>query len=291
LAPYLVDLADRSPPAGDLPEALRANSTEVASIALAALNGRRLSRRAHLEIVRAVDGGAGPAARTLLLRQLTAADPELSEAALRGLLASGYRVDADADLVRREVVVCVERAALALDAASVFGAVGPCQPLARALADEVAAAGRRMTALLGLLHDPGAVTKAVEQLRSPVEAERALAIEMLEVTVGRHDTPAILAVVDPQLGLRSRRGALARVVRVEHLDRPTRLRDLVVDASGRWHDPWLRACALYAAADLLAAVAAELALPWVDDADPVVAETARWVCAVTLSRAVETQSG
>ena len=55
------------------------------------------------------------------------------------------------------------------------------------------------------------------------------------------------------------------------------LRVLVLDETGYWHEPWLRACALYAAPTVLPQEARDLALRFTDDADPVVAETARWV--------------
>jgi hypothetical protein len=52
---------------------------------------------------------------------------------------------------------------------------------------------------------------------------------------------------------------------------------LVLDETGYWHEPWLRACALYAAPTARPQQARDLALRFTDDPDPVVAETARWV--------------
>jgi hypothetical protein len=52
--------------------------------------------------------------------------------------------------------------------------------------------------------------------------------------------------------------------------------DLVADPEGHWGDSWLRACAIHAAPVVIGAASVDLARPWVDDADPVVAETARW---------------
>jgi hypothetical protein len=51
--------------------------------------------------------------------------------------------------------------------------------------------------------------------------------------------------------------------------------ELVTDPEDRWSDPWLRTCALHAAPVVLGAAAPDVVRRWVDDPDPVVAETAR----------------
>ncbi len=54
--------------------------------------------------------------------------------------------------------------------------------------------------------------------------------------------------------------------------------ELVTDSEGFWGDPWLRACAIHAAPSVLGTPGAVGAIrAWVDDEDPTVAETARWV--------------
>jgi hypothetical protein len=55
------------------------------------------------------------------------------------------------------------------------------------------------------------------------------------------------------------------------------LNELLVDPHTYWQDDWLRACALYAASELAPESAAAAALTWQDAADPVLAETARWL--------------
>ena len=52
--------------------------------------------------------------------------------------------------------------------------------------------------------------------------------------------------------------------------------DLAADPEGRWGDSWLRARAIQAAPVVLGEAAVDPVHPWVDDGDPVVAETARW---------------
>jgi hypothetical protein len=55
--------------------------------------------------------------------------------------------------------------------------------------------------------------------------------------------------------------------------------DLAADPADHGGDSWLRACAIQAAPSVLGALAADLVRLWVDDTDPVVAETARWALA------------
>jgi hypothetical protein len=55
------------------------------------------------------------------------------------------------------------------------------------------------------------------------------------------------------------------------------LNELLDDPHTYWQDDWLRACALYAASELAPESAAAAALTWQDAADPVLAETARWL--------------
>jgi hypothetical protein len=55
------------------------------------------------------------------------------------------------------------------------------------------------------------------------------------------------------------------------------LNELLDDPHTYWQDDWLRACALYAASELAPESAAAAALTCQDAADPVLAETARWL--------------
>ena len=56
------------------------------------------------------------------------------------------------------------------------------------------------------------------------------------------------------------------------------MNELLEDPNAYWQDDWLRACALYTASELAPESAAAAALTWQDAADPVLAETARWLC-------------
>ena len=75
----------------------------------------------------------------------------------------------------------------------------------------------------------------------------ALAVEALTVELGADQTAAVLAVLDPSLGAADRlRRIGARAVA------PTApgglIRELIEDRTDTWRSPWLRACAIHAAA-------------------------------------------
>jgi hypothetical protein len=133
--------------------------------------------------------------------------------------------------------------------------------------------------LVSLGHDPRAVRAGLVALGGEDTRERSSALEMLEVSLGRSVSALVLALVDPVLGDDARRRALDAWAPVVDADCGTWLRGLVTDDDGTWQDPWLRACALYALPSSLPSEATELASPWRDDPDPVVAETARWAAA------------
>ena len=116
-------------------------------------------------------------------------------------------------------------------------------------------------------------------LASTTERDRNTAVEMLEVTVGRPVARMLLAIMSPALDDGTRMQLLGEYAAPEHEPPGDWLRVLILDENDYWHEPWLRACALYAAPTALPQEARDLALRFTDDADPVVAETARWVVA------------
>lgn len=179
--------------------------------------------------------------------------------------------------VRQSLVAEAERVAVLLQVVgSLDGGVGT-SPLRSALRDEVAGSARQATDLLALAHGREEVVRAVSALASPVEQERGLALEMLEVTLGHRTAPMALALVDPTLDDEARRRGVAAHGPVTTRSAAEHVRDIISDPDGTWGEPWLRACALYASPEMLGAAATELARPWVDDPHQAVAETARWV--------------
>ena len=129
-----------------------------------------------------------------------------------------------------------------------------------------------------LVHDSRAIGSAVTSLGSTVVRDRSTALEMLEVTVGRHLGRLALALVDPTLDASMRHRMLAEHSALESRTLGEWLRELVMDEPAYWSDPWLRACAMYALpGELPAPAAVTLVSPFLHDPDGDVAQTARWV--------------
>ena len=128
---------------------------------------------------------------------------------------------------------------------------------------------------LAMHHGRRRVDRIVAALGEPGPHQRALAIELLEVLAGRETGERMVALLDPHPGRGDLTAALDEDAAPDWSAAEWVI-DLAVDPEARWGDSWLRACAIQAAPAVLGASAADLVRPWVDDTDPVVAETARW---------------
>ncbi|KHL17081.1 hypothetical protein CLV56_0802 [Mumia flava] len=157
-------------------------------------------------------------------------------------------------------------------------------PLRQALRDLLEASAQQASVVLALAHGHESVTRAVRALGET--DERGLALEMFEVTLGHRTARLALGLVDPVGDDRARAEALAAYAPTTPLTLVESVPGLVEDVDDTWGDPWLRVCALYAAPATLGPAAAALALARLDDPDPVMAETARWVLA-ELARPVD----
>jgi hypothetical protein len=134
----------------------------------------------------------------------------------------------------------------------------PPSSLLRALDEELDLVGARVSANVLARYGRDALGAALAQLAAG-NGDRALPIEALTVTLTRAELQLVTALVDPA------RDAVSRHARLEAVDlggstparartvMPNRdvaawLRDLVEDADAAWRSPWLRACAIRAAA-------------------------------------------
>jgi hypothetical protein len=210
----------------------------------------------------------------MLIAELTHPDASMRGAAARSLAATAPAGTTDLPAALDLLVLEARRAAQALGALGVLPPAPGTEPLGRALRDELDELAGRVGTVLALTSGGRAVASAASSLRTG--AERGLAIELIEVATGRDEFRLALLLLDPSLDDDQRRAGLAALT-PPALDAAAWVNDLVVDPEGRWQSSWLRVCALYAGPAVLGADAAALAEPWVDDADPVVAETARWV--------------
>lgn len=275
--PHLVDLAAQPSAPEQVIDALVAHAEWLVPL----LVEPGLPTLTRQRVVFALGEAGTDRCRAELVAHLTDGDPDVAEAAARALAVSGHR-DASASLQLRDAVASqASRAHRSLQIIGLLAGTPGTEPLHGALRDEVATAGRRVEVLLGLAHEPRVIGAGMAGLASSTERDRNTAVEMLEVTVGRPAARMLLAIMSPALDDGTRMQMLGEYAALEDDPPGDWLRVLVLDEADYWHEPWLRACALYAAPTALPQQARDLALRFTDDADPVVAETARWVVAAS----------
>jgi hypothetical protein len=250
--PHLLQALSVPPRSAALADALARHATALEPVAAAALGTADLS----------------PSARDMLIWSLGEIRNQLP-AAPSGLQPA---------VLRAELEILAARVAHALCATDCFdhldGAPG-LAPLRRALGEDVTWSAQRVADFLAIFHGRRHIEQVVTALCGSTAGDHALAVELLELLEGRETAGLLVALLDPSLDRAARREALARLPTPQWSAREWLL-DLIADGEARWQDPWLRACALYAAPDVLGNDAPGVARPWVDDGDVVVAETARW---------------
>jgi HEAT repeat protein len=154
------------------------------------------------------------------------------------------------------------------------------EPLHRALEGELDQARRRAFLLLSFMYEARPVLQAEFQLKEGSGSERALALEMLDITLSSNHKALTFPLVDPRLTRTQRIQQLDRtlnvVVPIGGAGRIERLNDLIYGTGRSWAQPWTRACAIYAAAQLGVRETASNIEAALADADPTVRETAAW---------------
>ena len=199
-------------------------------------------------LVRLVRAAALLGATDLLGARLPALDPFVRRAALEALVGAGHRFGGGAE-VKDELREEARRAATALAAARDLERDGTGRSpaatvlLANALRREADLARERALLWLSGVHDKDALARAREGLRHAVPEKRALALEVLDVTLAPEEKDLVLPLCAE--GDRRREDLLALFPSHE---RPgtERLRDLLRPGAG--YRPFTRAAALYAAA-------------------------------------------
>ena len=279
--PFLVGTASYSAATSHIIDALGAHSEHLAQAVEEMLTDRAVARSARERVLHFVAHAGTPQARELLLSHLDEGDTSVAHAAALCLAALGeHETVEEVDLGRRLVAVA-ERAHRCLQILMLLDDGTGKQSLRTALRDEVEASAERAEALLDLVHDPHAINSAVVRLGSGDEGDRSVALENLESAVGPGWAGLVLALVDPLLDDEARMELLARYAPVAPHRLPEWLRELVLDQEGYWHEPWLRACALYAEVEAAPDEAVTLAVGLAHDPDPDVAETARRIAGLS----------
>ena len=277
-APALMTLAAGATTPQGLADALAANAGSlVPSIDALLSSGDSLSALSVRRLVSALGEAGTPEARAMLVAHLDHPDLDTSDAVLDALLAGGPVSAEQRPPVRAALDGDAQRLAEVLAAAEAIGDGPPAAHVRRALLDEASRSRARAMGLLGLLHDPTSLARTVGMLEEE-NGNRPLALETLEVTVGRSAFPLALALLDPSLEDSDRRVQL-RALGFTTDDRATDdvLIDLIDDPRRFWRDAWLRACALHMLAGLDPERAGREAAGHLAATDPVTAETAEWV--------------
>ena len=221
----------------------------------------------RVRLIRVAAAGGSEAARMLVLPCLASPDAAVRLAALRGLVGARHRLDeAERPKVKEMLRVEVIQAAWALAAARDLEGDATTDLVRAALLSEADLGRERMLLLLSCAHDASALARAREGLGHEAKEKRALALEVLDVTLPPEERELLLPLCEEK---DKRLGALLALFPQEARSASARLRELVRPGSGV--RPFTRAAALYAVAlrglrELgpdVEAVLAERALPLV----------------------------
>ena len=154
-----------------------------------------------------------------------------------------------------------------------LASVAPAPLLERALRDELELLEQRVLALLAVRHGAERIKLAALGLRSDAEGRRSLAIEMLDVTLGRAEAALALPVLRADLPEPDRVRDLAFVLPSAAAGRAATFADIIGDPERHWRSPWLQACAVYESTGV---EGFPQGLPARDAGDPVLRETLAW---------------
>jgi HEAT repeat protein len=111
--------------------------------------------------------------------------------------------------------------------------------LHRAIQHDITAAKERLFYLLSFLYDPTAIQRAATRLANGDSKEKALAFEMLEVTLSAVLSKSILPLLaEEQVASQAKPATEATTEQ--------QLRVILEDNSGIWQSAWTKACANYA---------------------------------------------
>ncbi|HEY3535269.1 MAG TPA: hypothetical protein VGK60_06850 [Pedococcus sp.] len=275
-----------------LDDALRAHARWLLPHARHLLDDRdRVPDPPGLAVLRALGASGEPGCSEALVPHLDDPRRDVADAVRTGLLASGRAVAThQVPLVVARLLHCCERATVARRTRASLGGFGARGTLlGHALLDEVGVARSTAAELVGLLPHGGVPRRVLDDLADEDRGRRALALETVEVSLGRDLALRLAELFTPNADEVGADLPAARTATTAGSTTYTdggdgrvilgdTVRALVLDADHAWDQPWLRACALHLAAEVCPD-ARGLAALLVADQDPVVGETARWVLA------------
>ncbi len=254
-------------------DALVAYGDRMLPLVESALSGDDFAPETTLRLVRACLPVKGAAVQAVMARHLNHPDDAVRDQVLAVLAACGYQAQGDE---RKRVDEALRRDAAAgyrtLQAQQEVGDSDAVTPLRRALQDALAQGQRRIFWLLSFLYEARPLLRAGAQLAQGTRAERALALEMLDVTLAAEHKALLFLLLERKLGQAQRERLRDLQIFVDTMTPDARLHELIANGG----QGWLRACALYSAAQRGDAAIVPLAESAQGDPDPVVRETAAW---------------
>ncbi|HVQ23271.1 MAG TPA: hypothetical protein VMT36_08335, partial [Candidatus Saccharimonadia bacterium] len=188
----LMALASSSSPPVELADALTANADFLVGTVEGGLSGSiAVPSRAMRRLVGALGESGSAPAQQVLLQHVEHPDQQMADAVLGALVTAGPLPVADRGTARTALRGEALRTMRMLTALAALQDIPAAQHVVRGLRDDVTRSRNRAIGLLGLLHDHVSMSRTISLLGAG-GAERPLALETLEVTVGRSGFPLAL---------------------------------------------------------------------------------------------------
>jgi HEAT repeat protein len=273
-------------------EAVETRSTAVSTLAAydtavlphieSALSQNGLSLASRLRLIRLSGTLANGAAQTTLLPHLQHPNRELRSVLLTALQRSGYRAK-DAQAVEQIEVALqseVERTAVMLSATHTVKQSSNYRWLHAALQTDIQQTTERILLLFSFIYDPHLLRQVGDYLLLGSSAEKAQAIETVDLIFSTSHKQLLLPLIDNELSTSQRLLALSK-----HVSLPAATADewlhSIIGGSGEQFDDWTQACAIYGVASSDAAAWQETIVQFVQENEregkrPFALETAQW---------------
>jgi hypothetical protein len=166
---------------------------------------------------------------------------------LKALHRCGFRAGESRAEIERGMSRTLKRACTILRTRAELGDESALDPLRRALAFEEEQTREKLFLFLSFIYDAQGILGAETKLKWGGPADRALAIESLDVALAPEHKTFVLPLVDPQTTGEQKLEALRHSVEVPVKATEDRLHEIIRDEEGSWGHGWTQACALYAA--------------------------------------------
>jgi HEAT repeat protein len=277
LLPLLIThLAERTTRSAAMAALLASGETLVPLVGQALAGKLSYEAETTRRLVRICGQVKGEGVINLLRQHLNHPNPALQSQILLALSRCGYRAaDPDRAGIEQSLRQGGQYGLRILLAKQDIGPANALAVVQTALDYEFAQLRQRLFLLLSFLYPPRAMIRAEERLARANPAEKAVAIETLEITLSGPLRAFLLPLVDETMPLAQRIQALQRTFSLTALGRDQRMVELISDTH-LWADHWLRSCVIYSAGQLALTHLSEVIEQALAIPTPPVRETAAW---------------